>query len=57
MNLTCRFAQVENIQALSMGFIASPCRDGAGLEMKGGLAGGRKVGGGSVTNKVPPSAP
>lgn len=48
---------MENIQALSMGFIASPCRDGAGLEMKGGLAGGRKVGGGSVTNKVPPSAP
>ena len=54
---TCRFAQVENMQALSMGLIALPCREGAGLEMIGGWAGGKKVDAGSVTRRVPPSEP
>lgn len=48
---------MENIQALSMGLIALPCRDGAGLEMIGGWAGGRKVADGSVTRRVLPSEP
>lgn len=34
--LTCRLAHVENTQALSMGLIALPCSEGAGLEMIGG---------------------
>lgn len=48
---------MENIQALSMGLIALPCREGAGLEMIGGWAGGKKVDDGSVTRRVPPSEP
>ncbi len=56
-NLTCRLAHVENIHALSIGLIALPCREGAGLEMIGGWAGGKKVDDGSVTRRVPPSEP
>ena len=55
--LTCRLAQVENIQAVSMGLMALPCRDGAGLAMIGGWAAGKKVDDGSVTGTVPPSEP
>lgn len=55
--LTCRLAQVENIQALSMGLIALPWREGAGLEMIGGWAGGKTEDGSSVTRGVPPSEP
>lgn len=55
--LTCRLAQVENIQALSIGLIALPWRDGAGFETIGGWAGGKIEDGGSVTRRVPPSEP
>lgn len=33
--LTCRLAQVENMQAVSTGLMGLPCREGAGLEMMG----------------------
>lgn len=52
--LTCRLAHVENIQALSMGLMALPCREGAGLEMIGGWTGGKKVDDGSVTRSSEP---
>lgn len=48
---------MENIQALSMGLIALLWREGAGLEMIGGWAGGKAVDEGSVARSVPPSEP
>lgn len=55
--LACRLAQVENTQAPSRGLRASAWKGGAGLEMIGGPAGGKKVDDGSVTGRVPPSPP
>lgn len=58
--LTCKLAQVENIQALSIGLMAFSwvsCKEGMGLEMIGGWGGGRKVYGGSVTEVATPSEP
>lgn len=55
--LTCRLAQVENMQALSMGLMALPWRGGEGLEMIGGWAGGKTLDDASVARRVPPSEP
>ena len=55
--LTCKLAQVENTQALSIGCSALPWREGTGLEMIGGWAGGKNVGKGSVAGSDGASEP